>query len=74
MNILQWDEGGNGIAGREAVEKGAQEKRNWELTHLLTGLGIQQYPAKFNDFCRVLGDIDSMFITGGSDVDDNVAV
>ena len=42
--------------------------------YLLAGLGIQQNPSQFNHLRRVLRDIYTMFITGGCNVDHNVAI
>jgi hypothetical protein len=42
--------------------------------HLLAGFGIQQNPPQFDHLCRILGDVDAMFIASGCDVDDNVAI
>jgi len=42
--------------------------------YLLAGFGIQQDPPQLDHLCRVLGNVDAMFIAGGSDVDDDVAI
>lgn len=44
------------------------------ITHLLTGLGIQQDPSQLDHFGRVLGDVDAVLVTCRRDVDDDVAV
>jgi hypothetical protein len=43
-------------------------------TYLLAGLGIQQDPAQFDDLGGILGDIDAMFVAGGRNVDNDVAI
>ena len=46
----------------------------WLSSHLLANIGIEQDPAKFDDFGRILCNIHSMFIAGGGHMDDNIAV
>lgn len=43
-------------------------------THLLECVGIKQNPAKLNNLSRILCDIDTMLITGGGNVDDDVSI
>lgn len=43
-------------------------------THLLERVGINQNPPELNDLRRVLGHIYAMFVAGGRDVNDDVAV
>jgi hypothetical protein len=42
--------------------------------YLLTGLGIQQDPAQFDDLGGILGNIDAMLVASGRNVDDDVAI
>lgn len=42
--------------------------------YLVAVLGVEQDPAQLNDFCRVLGHIDTVLVAGGGYVDDKVAV
>lgn len=43
-------------------------------SYLVAVLGVEQDPAQLDDFCRVLGHIDTMLVAGGSYVDDDVAI
>lgn len=53
----------NKLLGQKRVEQ-----------YLLTTLRIEQYPAKFNDFCGVLCDINAVFVTSRSYMNDYEAV
>ena len=48
--------------------------RTRHLTHLVTVFRVQKDPPELNDFCRVLGDIDAMFIARRSYMYDYIAV
>ena len=43
-------------------------------TYLIAVLCIKENPAKLYHLCRIFGDIDSMLITSGSNMDDNVSI
>lgn len=45
-----------------------------QSAYLVAGFGIEQDPAEFNDLCRVLCDVDAMFVASGRNMDDDVAV
>jgi hypothetical protein len=57
------------VAKRHVMDSGRATQ-----THLLKGFSVNEDPADFNDLSGVLGDEDSVFVTGGGNVDDNVAV
>ena len=42
--------------------------------YLLAVFGVQEDPAKLYHLCRIFGDIDSVLIAGGSDMDNNVSI
>lgn len=44
------------------------------VAYLVAVLAVKQYPAQFDHFCRVLGDIYTMFVTGCCNVDDHISV
>ena len=55
--------------------QGERDTESMELSsHLLATVGIEQDPAKLDDFGRILCNIHPMFIAGGSHMDDNIAV
>ena len=53
---------------------GKQSNNPNAATYLLAGFGIQQDPPQLNHLGGILGDVDAMLVTGGCDVDDNVAI
>lgn len=44
------------------------------VAHILAFLCIKQAPAQLNHFSRVLCDVNAVFVTGGSYMDDQVVV
>ena len=47
---------------------------NLSSTHLFASLCIKQYPTELDHLCRVLCDINAMFVTRSGYVDDDVSV
>jgi hypothetical protein len=43
-------------------------------THLVTGFAVQQDPSELDYFCRILCDINAMFIAGCRHMNDHVSV
>ncbi len=43
-------------------------------THLVKSIGIDKNPSQLDNLGGVLGDIDSVLVAGGGDVDDHVPV
>lgn len=43
-------------------------------TYLITSFTVEQDPSQFNDFGRVFGDIDAVFVASSRNVDDHVSV
>lgn len=67
-----------------AANELCQQTAEWQLgntvaekkgrAYLVTGLSIEEDPAELDNFGRVFRDVDSVFVAGGSNVDDHVAV
>lgn len=55
------------------AQKTRGEKRKPQ-SHLFKRRSIDENPAKLNDFGRVLGDVNAMFVASGRDVDDDITV
>jgi hypothetical protein len=49
-------------------------RQPWRATYLFEGLCIDQHPAQLDDFGRVLCDVDTMLVAGGSDVNHDIAI
>ena len=58
---------GNHGAGCACGEEGGN-------SHLLKRIGVEKNPSEFNDFSRVLGDIDTVLIARRSNMDHNIAI
>lgn len=72
VSLCSWNK--HNTAGRK--RNGSKKKRlkSCGCIYLVTVLGIQQNPTKLDDFCRVLGDIDTMLVTRRGHMDDHIAV
>lgn len=59
-------------------QKGSHWDRHWtgrsRPTYLITALCIKQDPSKLDNLGRILGHVDAVLITGGGDVDNDIAV
>jgi hypothetical protein len=57
-----------------AISTHSQEIAEQSWTYLVTALCIEENPPKLYHLSRVLGDIDSVLVAGGGNVDHNVSV
>jgi hypothetical protein len=42
--------------------------------HFFAAFGVEEDPTQLNDLCRILGDVDAVFIAGGCHMNYYVAV
>lgn len=56
------------------ILKRSQCRAEQSWTYLVTALCIEENPPKLYHLSRILGDIDSVLVAGGGNVDHNVSV
>ena len=62
------------LRGRE--DRQSKVFREWQLlvAYLLHGVSIEENPSQLDDLGGILGDIDAMLVTGGGNVDHDIAI
>lgn len=46
----------------------------WLYAYLFERIGVDKNPANFDDLCGILGHVDTVFVAGGGNVDNDITV